>query len=241
VKANLWAAIVFAGGLCVGCAENQPTCASLAEPARLNCYAAQDSCVRMGMPLLAEMDEDKARMDQFAGLCTGNPPCEQDVKLQEAKCDAVTAKIPADLRRTMKDLPDACAEVLRLIDECKATLDDDCDQFTRARDAVKEDLRRVRLSEMAVDSCEQSRQQTAAMQQQTIGVAAQSLENGLGSMQGLADQNQGSAQMLRDQAEQFPRFQPPEPVPPVGAGQGSGSAPLPYPNNLWSPGGPWNP
>ena len=74
-----------------------------------------------------------------------------------------------------------------------------------------------------------------------IGIASQSLENGLGSMQGLAEQNQGSAQMLRDQAQQFPRFQPPEPVQPVGTDQGSGSAPLPYPNNLWSPGGLWNP
>ena len=118
---------------------------------------ADNQCSLIYRSALAEMNEDKARMDHFADLCTGNPPCEQDVKLQAAKCDAVTAKIPADVRRTMKDLPDACVETLRLADECKATLDQDCDQFTRARDAVKEDLRRVPLTDMAANSCEQTR------------------------------------------------------------------------------------
>jgi hypothetical protein len=87
----------------------------------------------------------------------------------------------------------------------------------------------------------QWRQNTINTQLYQEGIASQSLEKGLGSMQGLAEQNQRSAQVLGDQAEQFPRFQPPESVPPVGAGQGSGSVPLPYPNNLWSPGGLWNP
>jgi len=71
------------------------------------------------------------------------------------------------------------------------------------------------------------RQREITMQRYRRILAAQSLANALGSMQGLAEQNQRSAQMLHDQAEQFPRFQPPEAVPPVGVDHswGSGSAP----------------
>jgi hypothetical protein len=58
-----------------------------------------------------------------------------------------------------------------------------------------------------------------------FGMASQSLEGGLGSTQGLAEQNQRSAQMLIDQTQKFPRFQPPEPVAPVGVDQGWDSAP----------------
>ncbi|MFZ0247676.1 MAG: hypothetical protein WAL68_18530 [Candidatus Binatus sp.] len=73
-----------------------------------------------------------------------------------------------------------------------------------------------------------------------LAVALGGMSNGLGSMQGLAEQNQQSAQTLIDQTQQFPRFQPPESVQPVGVDQGRGS-PAPYPNNLWSSGGLWNP
>jgi hypothetical protein len=140
MKTNLWVAIVLASMACGGCGAR-----------------ADNQCALIYRRALAEMNQDKATMDHFGNLCTDNPPCEQDVKLQSAKCDAVTAKIPADVRRTMKDLPDACAETLRLTDECKATLDHDCDQFARAQDAVKEDLRRVPLTDMAANSCEQTR------------------------------------------------------------------------------------
>lgn len=57
-----------------------------------------------------------------------------------------------------------------------------------------------------------------------FAIASGSMSNSFGDMQGLAEQNQRSSQMLIDQTQQFPRFQPPEPVPPVGADHGWGSA-----------------
>jgi hypothetical protein len=69
-----------------------------------------------------------------------------------------------------------------------------------------------------------------------VAIASGSMSNSLGDMQGLAEQNQRSSQMLIDQTQQFPRFQPPDPVPPVGADHGWGSAaPSPPPGYVSSP------
>ncbi|MGC1190802.1 MAG: hypothetical protein WA861_09445, partial [Candidatus Binatus sp.] len=113
----------------------------------------QEARPAAGLPERLESNGDAIDLWLTGLFCV----CEQNVKLQSAKCDAVTAKIPADARRTMKEVPDACVETLRLIDECKATLDHDCDQFTRGRDAVKDDLRRAPLTDIAANSCEQTR------------------------------------------------------------------------------------
>ncbi len=68
-----------------------------------------------------------------------------------------------------------------------------------------------------------------------IGIASQSVENGLGSMQGLADQNQRSAQMLIDQTQQFPRFQPSLPAADVSPTGWGSAAPSPPPGYVSSP------
>jgi hypothetical protein len=79
----------------------------------------------------------------------------------------------------------------------------------------------------------------AALSQTAVSSSSgsQSLENGLGSMQGLAEQNQRSAQTLIDQTQQFPRFDPslhPAYVSPNS--WGSGSAPPSPPPGYVSPG-----
>ncbi len=68
-----------------------------------------------------------------------------------------------------------------------------------------------------------------------IGVASQSLENGLGSIQGLAEQNQRSAQVLHDQAEQFPRFQPSLPTAYVSPNEWGSAPPSLPPGYISSP------
>jgi hypothetical protein len=60
-------------------------------------------------------------------------------------------------------------------------------------------------------------------------------QSAAGSLQGLAEQNQRSSQMLIGQAQQFPRFQPPEPVAPVGVDQGWGSVPPGAASPGWGP------
>jgi hypothetical protein len=60
-----------------------------------------------------------------------------------------------------------------------------------------------------------------------LAIAAGSMSNSFGDMQGLAEQNQRSSQTLIDQTQQFPRFQPPEPVSLVGADHGSAAPSLP--------------
>jgi hypothetical protein len=68
-----------------------------------------------------------------------------------------------------------------------------------------------------------------------LAIAAGSMSNGLGSMQGLAEQNQSSAQTLIDQSQQFPRFQPSLP-PAYVSPNGWGSAPPSLPPGYVSPG-----
>jgi hypothetical protein len=68
-----------------------------------------------------------------------------------------------------------------------------------------------------------------------LAIATGSMSNGLGSMQGLAEQNQRSAQTLIDQTQQFPRFQPSLP-PAYVSPNGWGSAPpSPPPGFVRSP------
>lgn len=139
-KTNLWAAIVLSSMACAGCgapADNQ--CALI--------YKNQ------GAQLIAETKADKARMDDASARCTGNPACLQEVKRLHAQCVPSTATAPS----TAKVLPTACVEELRAMEQCKAAVNDACDEFARARDAVKEDLGRMPLIDIAANSCEQTR------------------------------------------------------------------------------------